>query len=370
MNRKTGRNRTVLNASDFYDLCSGRKRGMGPSLARFGLRLIETPYAVSMRLRNWRFDQRPNLSVEVSRPVISVGNLTLGGTGKTPVVKWLARRLRAEELRVAILSRGYGAEASGVNDEALELELALPDVPHLQDRDRVKIANIAIDELDMQVLLLDDGFQHRRLRRDFDLVLLDATEPFGFGHVFPRGALREPLSGLKRANAVCLTRSDAIPSTRREEIRRIVERFAPQALWSEARHAPQQLVNSSGEAAQLSQLSGRKVLACCGIGNPAAFRASLTSAGALLVGQCEFPDHHGYTLDDIELIVREAYRTNPDFIVTTCKDLVKLGEDQLGKFPVWALAIEVAFLSGETELMSAIRVACRDKLASEANVES
>lgn len=353
-----------MNASDFYDLCSGRKRGIGPSLARFGLRLAETPYALAMRLRNWRFDNRPNLSVEVSRPVISVGNLTLGGTGKTPVVKWLARRLRAEELRVAILSRGYGAEASGVNDEALELELALPDVPHLQDRDRVAIANIAIDELDMQVLVLDDGFQHRRLRRDFDLVLLDATEPFGFGHVFPRGALREPLSGLKRANAICLTRSDAIPSTRREEICRIVERFAPEALWCEARHAPQQLVNSSGETANLSQLSGRKVLACCGIGNPTAFETSLASMGAEVVGKCEFPDHYNYALDDIELILREASRTKPELIITTCKDLVKIGEGQLGEFPLWALAIEVEFLSGETQLFSAIRAACEHKLRS------
>ncbi len=345
----------TMNASNFYDLCSGRKRGIGPSLARFGLRLAETPYALAMRVRNWRFDNRPKLSVEVSRPVISVGNLTLGGTGKTPVVKWLARKLRAEELRVAILSRGYGAEASGVNDEALELELALPDVPHLQDRERVAIANIAIDELDMQVLLLDDGFQHRRLRRDFDLVLLDATEPFGFQHVFPRSALREPLSGLRRANAVCLTRSDAIPSTRREAIRSVVERHAPQALWCEARHAPQQLVNSTGETAELSQLAGRKVLACCGIGNPAAFQASLVSAGAEVVGCCEFPDHHNYHRDDVERIASTAKSTGADWIVTTCKDLVKLGADSLEEFPLWALAIEVEFLSGEAELFSAIR---------------
>jgi tetraacyldisaccharide 4'-kinase len=328
--------------------------------------LAETPYALAMRLRNWRFDQRPDLSVEVSGPVISVGNLTLGGTGKTPVVKWLARRLRAEELRVAILSRGYGAEASGVNDEALELELALPDVPHLQDRDRVQIANIAIDELEMQVLVLDDGFQHRRLRRDFDLVLLDATEPFGFEHVFPRGALREPISGLKRANAVCLTRSDAIPSTRREEIRRIVERFAPQALWSEARHAPRQLVNSSGETAELAQLPGRKVLACCGIGNPAAFQTALNSAGADVVGRCEFPDHHNYNREDVEGITSTAKQVGADWIVTTCKDLVKLGADALEGIPLWALAIEVEFSSGEAELFSAIRAACEHKLQSNA----
>jgi tetraacyldisaccharide 4'-kinase len=359
-----------LNASDFYDLCSGRKRGISPSLARFGLRLAETPYALAMRLRNWRFDNRPKLSVEVSRPVISVGNLTLGGTGKTPVVKWLARRLRSEYLRVAILSRGYGAEASGVNDEALELELALPDVPHLQDRDRVAIANIAIDELDMQVLLLDDGFQHRRLRRDFDLVLLDATEPFGFGHVFPRGALREPLSGLRRANAVCLTRSDAISSIRRQEIRRVVERYAPQALWSEARHAPQRLVNSSGETAELSQLAGQKVLACCGIGNPAAFQASLVSAGTEVVGSCEFPDHHNYSRDNVQRIVATAKETGADWIVTTCKDLVKLGEERLDGFPLWALAIEVEFLSGAAELFSAIRAACQAKLNREASQES
>ncbi|MBU6174878.1 MAG: tetraacyldisaccharide 4'-kinase, partial [Planctomycetes bacterium] len=158
------------------------------------------PYAAAVTLRNWAFDRGFKKTIGVEIPVVSVGNLTAGGTGKTPTVAFLAKWFRAQNKRVAILSRGYGAGSDGRNDEAKELEITLPDVPHLQSPDRIASARIAVDELGMELLLLDDGFQHRRIGRDLDIVLLDAREPFGFGHLLPRGLLREPLRSLKRAD--------------------------------------------------------------------------------------------------------------------------------------------------------------------------
>ncbi len=167
-------------------------------MARGALALAEIPYAAAVDWRNRRYDCGATVQ-RVGVPVVSVGNLTLGGTGKTPLVEWLARWFADRGVRVVLVSRGYGALPGQPNDEALELAQSLPQVPHLQNRDRVQAALEAIGELGAQLILLDDGFQHRRLARDLDLVLVDALEPFGFGHVFPRGTLREPLAGWRRA---------------------------------------------------------------------------------------------------------------------------------------------------------------------------
>src|SRR5205823_5210577 len=163
---------------------SGRKRGASASVLRGLLRLASVAYGWAAGLRNRLFDRGWKRSERVSAVVVSVGNLTLGGTGKTPCVEYLCRFTRDLDLRVAILSRGYGTE-HGRNDEALVLEENLPDVPHLQGADRIALARTAIEELESEVLVLDDGFQHRRLARDLDVVLVDATNPWGFGYPFP-----------------------------------------------------------------------------------------------------------------------------------------------------------------------------------------
>ncbi len=197
----------MLRPTEFRDLVSGRRKGLAATFTRGVLRVAEMPYALAVSARNRRYDRGAHLTHRAGVPVISVGNLTLGGTGKTPMVKWLAQRLQNSGVRVAIVSRGYGAANGAPNDEAMELAAALPNVPHIQSRDRVAAAARAIQGFHSQVLLLDDGFQHRRLARDLDIVLLDALEPFGFEHVFPRGTLREPLAGLRRADFVCLSRA-------------------------------------------------------------------------------------------------------------------------------------------------------------------
>src|SRR5262249_31147228 len=169
-------------------------------------------------------------------------------------------------LRVAILSRGYGSD-QGPNDEALVLEENLPDVPHLQGPDRAALAAVAVEELESEVLLLDDGFQHRRLGRDLDLVLLDATDAWGGGHLLPRGLLREPPSGLRRAGAVVLTRVDQAEPPALERLRRRVARLAPGVPVAESVHRAEGLVNGTA-AAPLGVLRERPVAGFCGIGNP------------------------------------------------------------------------------------------------------
>ena len=338
-----------LNPSAFIEIVSGRARGVVPTLVRSVLWLAEGPYALAMRVRNWQYDRAPERLSQACVPVICVGNITLGGTGKTPVVEWLARWFRAKNIRVTIVSRGYGAEQGSRNDEALELEERLLDVPHLQNADRVAAAAMAIEEFDCQLILLDDGFQHRRLVRDLDIVLIDAVEPFGYGHVFPRGMLREPLIGLKRAQVVMLSRANLVSVERRLEIRKIVQRYAPQAAWAEVMHAPRELRNTSGDVFKLETLRGARVAACCGIGNPAGFRHTLESCGCEIVAWREFPDHYHYTRDDVASLEPWAKQSGADRVICTHKDLVKLRVPTLGGQPLAALVIGIEVMSGMDE---------------------
>src|SRR5262249_6499892 len=218
-------------------------------------------------LRNRGYDRGWLAVHRAGVPVVSVGNLTVGGTGKTPMVEWVARWFRRHEKQVVILSRGY-RQVHGLNDEGRVLEENLPDVPHLQDRDRVRSARIAVEELEAEVLVLDDGFQHRRLARDLDLVLIDALEPFGLGRLLPRGLLREPVASLRRADLVVLSRADLISPDERRSIRAEAERHGGPVRWIEARHAPMELVGAEGGASSIEELAGRPVAAFCGIGNP------------------------------------------------------------------------------------------------------
>lgn len=339
-----------MKPSEFREIISGREKGIKASAWRFLFRIIETPYTWVVNYRNRRYDSGKKTIHSVDVPVISVGNLSVGGTGKTPMVRWFARQLRTGGLRVAVISRGYGAEGDSSNDEALELEQRLPDVPHLQNPDRVAAAGCAIDELDMEALLLDDAFQHRRIRRDLDIVLLDALEPFGFDHVFPRGTLREPLIGLRRADVAVLSRADMITQEQRETIRQRVLAIAPEIGWAEVTHAPESFLNASSETVPIDQLQGKRVAAFCGLGNSAGFLGTLSSCGFEPIDFREFPDHHRYSKTDVEQLIAWAEKLDVDAILCTHKDLVKLDIDRLGKTPLWALTIGIRFLAGEETL--------------------
>jgi tetraacyldisaccharide 4'-kinase len=338
----------------FRNLVSGRRRGLGAALLRGGLHLAEVPYAIAMSWRNRRYDQGRAAIHRVGVPVISVGNITLGGTGKTPLVEWIARWFRAHGVRVSIVSRGYRAEEGGRNDEARELEQKLPDVPHVQNPDRVAGARMAIEELETQLIVLDDAFQHRRLARDVDIVLIDALEPFGFEHVFPRGTLREPLIGLRRADVIILSRADVLDPPQREAIQRRVQGLAPQSAWAEVRHAAIELISAGGRRATLDSLKGVPVAAFCGLGNPAGFRHTIQSCGYSLLDFREFSDHYCYSRADIEALAAWAGSLGAAAVLCTHKDLVKIGLDQLGGLPLWAIRVGMDFIAGQEALESCL----------------
>ncbi|MCI0640884.1 MAG: tetraacyldisaccharide 4'-kinase [Gemmataceae bacterium] len=309
--------------------------------------LASVPYGCGARLRNWLFDRGWKKRFRAAVPVVSVGNLTLGGTGKTPCVEYIARLYRDRDQRVAVLSRGYGARA-GRNDEALVLEENLPDVPHLQGADRTALARTAVEELDSEILVLDDGFQHRRLERDLDVVLIDASNPWGFGRLFPRGLLREPVSGLKRAGAVLLTRCDLVEPEVLQQIRQRVERMAPGKPIANTTHRPAGWINAQGQSRRLDAFTQVPVAGFCGIGNAEAFRQTLTKVGVRLIEWRVFPDHHEYTRADIESL-RSWARALPTqaVLAATQKDLVKIRLERLGERELWALKIELQVYEGE-----------------------
>lgn len=353
----------MLGPSEFRELVSGRQRGAKAALLRAALRALEVPYSAAMCVRNRRYDKNRPLAIEVGVPVISVGNITLGGTGKTPVVEWLARWLAERGRRVGIVSRGYGAKDGRPNDEALELAEKLPDVPHIQNADRVRGARRMIQDHDAQVLVLDDGFQHRRLNRDFDLVLIDALEPYGFEHVFPRGTLREPLAGWRRASAFLLTRADQVDEPTREAIRTRALSYAPQAVWAEAAYVPKYLLAAAGGEQLLEVFAGQPLAAFCGIGNPDAFRRSLEGAGLTLAGMRVLADHYAYPTAEVAELAAWAKGLGAAAAVCTYKDLVKVRGAWPAGVPLVALASRLEVTRGEAELQEAIDSVIRDARA-------
>lgn len=341
----------------FHALVSGEKRGLTSGSLRRLLWLAQWPYALTVRLRNRRYDTGTWPVHRTEVPIISVGNLTLGGTGKTPCVEWIARFLREHDWAVTILSRGYGSEA-GRNDEAMVLEENLPDVPHLQGVDRAALAEIAVEELASEVLILDDGFQHRRLRRDLDIVLIDVSNPWGFDALFPRGLLREPLTSLRRADIVVLTRCDRLSEDVARSITERVGQYAPGVPVVRTIHRPRGLIGGDGVSPP-EELTGRRVVGFAGIGNPDAFRKTLDKLGAEVVTLRCFPDHHPYDRADVEELHRWAAGFSNVEVVTTQKDWVKLRLDELGGHRLRALTIGMEFLDGqdvfEHRLLAAIR---------------
>jgi tetraacyldisaccharide 4'-kinase len=337
----------LRNPTAFQDVISGRRGGWAAAVVRGCLRLVEIPYTWAVEYRNRRYDRGQTPIRRVSVPVISVGNITAGGTGKTPLVAWLADTLLARGLKVVLISRGYKAQTQRPNDEALELRQRLPNVPHLQDPDRVAAAQAAIRELGCDVIVLDDAFQHRRIHRDLDIVLIDALQPFGFRHVLPRGLLREPLARLARADVVGLSRADAVDAAQRAALREEISKLAPRAAWMELAHRPQMLINADGSSRNVADLAGRRVAAFCGIGNPDAFRCSLAGLGYRIAAFHRFPDHHLFSRQDIAALERSLVEQPAlDAVVCTCKDLVKLDISQIGSLPLWALAISIDVTDG------------------------
>jgi tetraacyldisaccharide 4'-kinase len=332
-------------AEAYYALVRGERRGPLAGLARAGLRVASWPYGLGVRIRNRLYDRGWKTVRRAAVPVVSVGNLSVGGTGKTPCVEYVARFYRGLDVRVAILSRGYGAEA-GRNDEAMVLEENLPDVPHLQDPNRVAAAVRAVEELESELLVLDDAFQHRRLHRDLDIVLIDATRPAHRDYLLPRGTLREPTSGLRRAGMIVLTRCDQADPATVDELRDWLARRFPDKPVAATEHRP----------TECESLRGRPVGAFCGIANPAAFRRTLEGLGASVAAFRTFADHHPYAAADVEDLRNWAARLPSDaVVVTTQKDWVKLRLPDLAGRPLRALRIGLVFRDGQEAFDAALR---------------
>ncbi|MEM8733060.1 MAG: tetraacyldisaccharide 4'-kinase [Planctomycetota bacterium] len=352
---------------DFRHLLSTREPKFWQRLVRGLLIPWALPYWLVASLKNWLYEQGGKEAFSSPLSTISVGNLSVGGTGKSPMVAWVARQIRSRDVRVAILSRGYGQLDDGRNDEALELELTLPDVPHLQNPDRVASAKLAEDELQMQALVLDDGFQHRRIARDLEIVLLDASEHPRTRHVLPWGLLRESIRGLSRADVIVLTRCDQAVPCELERLESTVARIAKrEPLLLRANHEPSSLVTHGGERIPCSALEGKRILAFCGIGRPDSFILTLESLGATVLQSRAWPDHHAYDRSDIEDLSQWASSAQKvDYVVCTLKDLVKIRLDAVGAVPLVALAIEIRFAGeGEESLMRTIDDCIKAKSAS------
>ena len=291
-------------------------------------------------------------------PVVSIGNLTLGGTGKTPLTEWTAQWYRRQGWRVAVLSRGYGgastkqprvvsagdgpiADWRTAGDEAYLLARRLPGVPVLVGRNRYASGLYACERFGAQVVVLDDGFQHHALHRDCDIVLIDASNPFGCGALLPRGTLREPLRALRRAQVIVLSRvetaGDAV-SGLCERIRRYADR---QPIYRMAVSQESLYRCDTGCSVDPSWLQQRRVVAFAGLGNPRAFVASLAQCRACVAAFLAFPDHHPYTPADWQAICDAARREGVEALVTTEKDAVRLDTSWLPPVPLYTLRIAV-----------------------------
>jgi tetraacyldisaccharide 4'-kinase len=347
--RQHGRDVMSLDTA-YRSLVSGQWKGPLAAALRGGLGLLERPYGWIVQRRNERFDRNANQAQRVAAPVISVGNITVGGTGKTPFVAWLAGWFQDRQRAITIISRGYGSESGRPNDEALELAARLPGVPHVQNPDRVAAARAALAANPQQVLILDDAFQHRRLARDLDIVLLDALEPFGYERLLPRGLLREPPENLARAHIIALSRSDAVSEPRRRELEARARGLAPQAIWLELTHRPVGLVSSDGGSLEWTELRNTRVAAFCGIGNPQGFRHTLSDCGLNVAGWLELPDHCAYGKREVAHLQKWLATQDVEHAICTRKDLVKIPRVELAGKRLWALDIDLAIVRGQTEL--------------------
>jgi tetraacyldisaccharide 4'-kinase len=326
-------------------------------------------YGLLMRARLALYRSGALRVQKIDAPVISVGNITTGGTGKTPLVEWLALMLAREHLRPCILTRGYGrtdagarvlvsdgervlAEAFEGGDEPRLLAEKLRGVAAvLSDADRVAAARWALENLRSNLFILDDGFQHLRIARDMNILTVDATNPWGGRRLLPHGRLREPLRELRRADCCVITRTEqaADVDSLREEISRLTNGrpvFLSQTRTKGLRPVASMALNESDETSRgsLSSIDSlpQSFAAFCALGNPQAFFKHLRADGLTLMHTRAFPDHHVYTQSDIEQLEHEARAIGARVLLTTAKDSVKLRTLDF-HLPCYAVEIELEF---------------------------
>jgi len=354
-----------------------RRDTVGARIMKVILRNLSYVYRSIVQFRLLLFRQGIFRSHTPGIQVISVGNLTVGGTGKTPIVEVFARLMQQSGRKVAILSRGYKRvkpplikrimrkltlrdyvdpplvvsdgerlllDSATSGDEPYMLASNLPDVAVLVDKDRVKSSKYAINKLGCDTLVLDDGFQYMALKHRFDIALVDCTNPFGNRHLLPRGILREPVKNIRRAGFIFITKCNG--DSNGDLMKRLRE-LNPDAEISECRHCPRHLQDVyTGERHPLERLEGIRVGAVSGIAAPAGFEEELTKRGAEIVHSKRYPDHHRYTQQEIIEIINDSLASGAEAILTTEKDAVRFPLIERRDLPIYFLRVEIEMLSG------------------------
>ena len=346
-------------------------------------------FQIAVKLRRWLYNVRILRDKTLGVQVIAIGNLTVGGTGKTPVVEKCARELRDAGRNVAILSRGYRSKPAPLHtkilnkillredqtpprvvsdgksllldsdmagDEPYMLASNLKDVVVLVDKDRVKSGRYAIEKFGCDTLLLDDGFQYWNLRgRRHDVVLIDRQQPFGNEHLLPRGTLREPPSHLARAQTIFITKSDGNTL----ELRERINKLNPTAAIIECVHHPLYFEDVfSGERKGLDFLKGQRVASLSGIAQPESFEQSLGKVGGELVYSKRFADHHRFTQQEILNTINRAKKRQAQIIVTTQKDAVRFPKIDRRDLPIFFMRVEIKIVAGANDFHDCVGKIC------------
>ncbi len=352
------------------------------------LRFLSWIFTVIVKARNYLYSKRILHDSHLGCQVIVVGNLTVGGTGKTPVVEKLARSLHERGRRVAILSRGYKSRkepfyrkwwralthkepdppkivSDGENirlsvneagDEPYMLARNLPGVMVLVDKDRVKAGMYAIRQFACDTLILDDGFQYFKLKDHLQLLMVDKSNPFGNGSLLPRGILREPVDHMRRASYVFLTKSNGVANPALESL---IQQKRPGTDLIECTHQPKYLMSLDGkEKRELVDLKGQKVAAFCGIATPESFEQFLNDLGAEITFSRWFIDHHWFSPEELKKITDSSVASGAQWIITTEKDAVRISPDVPSSLPLYYLRVEIEILSGVKDFEEAVSRIC------------
>jgi len=337
----------------YLSILYGQQSGFIAALIKSTLSTLTYPYLAVLNTRNILYKKGIVESTRLPVKVISIGNITTGGTGKTPLVEFMARYLLEKNKKVAILSRGYGGNNplqknnDNVNDECLILRENLQDVPVFAGKDRVSNGEKAIREFGVDCLLLDDGFQHLKLKRDLDIVVIDSLNPFGGESLIPRGSLREPLKNLRRADLFIISHCNQSKEQTIKSLYTKLNHINNDAPVCESIHRPVHIENiTDGSILGSEWLKGKRIYGLSAIGNPESFTYTLKELGADLIKHRKFYDHHNYNREEIIDVISEAKSLNADAIVVTQKDIVKIRNMDIKGFNILSLKIEMQITKG------------------------
>ncbi len=343
-----------------YGIMTDRNHGFLAVFAKALLRIISYLYRGVAQLKNNLYEKNILKSARLERPVISIGNLTWGGSGKTPMVLFLAAMIKAKGFHPAVLTRGYmaggGQADSTFSDEVEMLRREILDLPIGVGGNRVKSSQEVLAKTKVDIFILDDGFQHRQVYRDLDNVLVDGTNPFGNGALLPRGILREPITGVSRANIIVITKAD-LDSRKSKVTEERLKELNSHALIVSAIHQPQACVDLVTRASEpVTCLKGKRIAAFCSIADARGFEKTLGNLGAQVIRLFDFPDHYSYSADDIKLIIDFVQKEKLDGLVTTAKDEVKIlpFQPHFSAGRCWILKINMVIQNNHEEFLGRI----------------